>query len=359
MKRILGLTGIALVSAAAGCGSNSNQPPIDASSDGTSDSTADGTSGSGETGTGSDAAQDTGSTDASPDQSTTDAAQGMDADAGAAAVPTPAPDYLWYVMDETSGAIAHDSSPHHYDITETGITWNQGGIFDGTTVCGSTNVGPQYRSPPITLSAWLTPAKRTDQPDTHALQPYPPNALSDDVPGVGGYGIGLNVWGSGSALAAEGVSPCTTAGLCVANGTQNAAAADAGDAGDGGVFSCTSASSCNQGFTAANEYFVTLTIDAPPDGGTMPTAQVYVNGVLFDQDSAYIPAANAAPPLYLGCHNQDNGYGTTRFFDGRIRDVRVYLRQVPAAEVKQLFVNGPTLHAPPRSDAGVSDAAAD
>ncbi len=269
-------------------------------------------------------------------------ASAFNADADVATVPTPAPDYIWYVLDETTGATAHDSSSHHFDITVPGIGWNQGGVFDGMTTCGDTTVGPEYRSPPITISAWLTPAARTDLPESYALQPFPPNAFSDDVPGVGGYGIGLNVWDTGSALEAEGVSPCTQAGLCVANGTQNTAAAAAG-----GGFSCTSAASCNQGFDAGSEYLVTLTVGGPPQGTMTPTAQVYVNGALFDQDTAYIPQADSMPPIYLGCHNLDTGYGTTRFFDGRIRDVRVYLRQLAPDEVKQLYVNGPTLHAPP------------
>jgi hypothetical protein len=40
----------------------------------------------------------------------------------------------------------------------------------------------------------------------------------------------------------------------------------------------------------------------------------------------------------------------------RIRAVE-RLRQLAASEVTQLYVNGPTLHAPPPSDAGSSDAA--
>jgi hypothetical protein len=31
----------------------------------------------------------------------------------------------------------------------------------------------------------------------HALRPYPPNAVSGDVPGLGGYGLGLDVWVDG------------------------------------------------------------------------------------------------------------------------------------------------------------------
>ena len=54
---------------------------------------------------------------------------------------------------------------------------------------------------------------------------------------------------------------------------------------------------------------------------------------------------------YLGAaldrkHNDDPDYGTKRFYDGRIRDVRVYQRELGAAEVARLNTNGPTLHAP-------------
>jgi hypothetical protein len=266
-------------------------------------------------------------------------------------VPTPPPDFVWYVLDETSGTVAHDSSSNHYDIDLTGVTWNVGANFDGTGGGGVTTVGPSYRVPPITITAWLTPAARTDGDlPGEALQPYPPNALSDDVPGVGGYGVGLNVWSSGSALAAEGVDTCTQAGLCAASETQNAA-----DAG----FSCTSATDCQQGFLAATEYFVVVAIAPEADGGPTPTATVYVNGAVFDQTTAYIPAPNASPPLYLGMHNEDTGYGTKRFFDGRIRDVRVYQRALDVAEVGQLFTNGPVLHAPPQPDAGPQDASTD
>lgn len=273
-------------------------------------------------------------------------------DAGAeAGVPTPPPSYLWYVLDETTGTTAHDSSSHHFDITNlTGVTWNQGANFNGTGGCGSTTLDSSYRQTPITLSAWLTPAMRSDAPTSYALTPFPPNALSDDIPGIGGFGLGLNVWSNGSALAAEGVDTCHQAGLCVANSTLNAA-----DAG----LSCTSNASCQMGFTAANEYFVVVSIGPVGDGGANPPAKVYVNGALFDDTLGYPPAANASPPLYLGCHNNDTGYGTARFFDGRIRDVRVYQRALGAAEVGQLYANGPTLHAPPPSDAGIPDASAD
>jgi hypothetical protein len=48
--------------------------------------------------------------------------------------------------------------------------------------------------------------------------------------------------------------------------------------------------------------------------------------------------------------NQDTTYGTHRFYAGRMRDVRVYTREVGAAEIAQLHANGPTTQAPPAGD---------
>jgi len=83
-----------------------------------------------------------------------------------------------------------------------------------------------------------------------------------------------------------------------------------------------------------------------------------VNGSLFDETTANIPTAAAQAPLYLGVCNMDTNYGTRAVFAGRIRDARVYSRQLGAAEVHQLYINGPTLHAPPREDAGAEEGGA-
>jgi hypothetical protein len=340
----------------AGCGSSSPSKSSDAASDKPVEQVT-GTGGSGTTGAAGavGAAGSGGSVDAGSDLATLDAVDGTAADASEA-VPTPAPDFIWYVLDETSGTTAKDSSSHHYDITNlTGMTWDHGATFDGKDGCGSTTVGASYRSPPITLSAWLTPVTRTDgNAVRHALQPFPPNALSDDVPGVGGYGIGLNVWSdapAGSALTAEMLDDCVGGGLCVASTSQNAAAADAG--ADAGAHTCTSPSSCDQGFAGGVEVHVTLVVGPAPASGE-PTARIYVNGALFDSTHTSVPPATANPPLYLGCHNMDTGYGTTRFFSGRIRDVRVYQRELGATEIAQLYTNGPTTKAPV-ADGGAAD----
>jgi hypothetical protein len=282
----------------------------------------------------------------------TGGSSGLDGSSGTDGSSGGGPDYAWYVLDETQGSTAHDSSPNHFDITNlTGVTWDQGAHFNESG-CGFTTVTSDYRKVPLTVSAWLTPNRRTDSPNGHAVQPYPGNALSDDIPGVGGYALGLNIWPTGSALAFLGLSDCSDVAVCAARSTQNAQDAHGGP-------SCTSAATCNQGFVAGDEYFVVGAIGPVGDGGALSSASVYVNGALFDQTTAFMASNQTAPPLYLGCANLDTTYGTTRFFDGRIRDVRVYKRQLGADEVQQLHLDGPTLQAPVLADAGISDAAAD
>jgi hypothetical protein len=106
------------------------------------------------------------------------------------------PDFAWYLLDETSGTTAHDSSSNHYDITNlAGVVWGAGASFDSSIgVCGSVSVAAEFREPPITISAWLTPQPRSDSTITeYAYDPYPSNAVSGDVPTLGGYGLGINV----------------------------------------------------------------------------------------------------------------------------------------------------------------------
>jgi hypothetical protein len=258
---------------------------------------------------------------------------------------TPTPDFIWYVLDEMQGTTARDSSPHHYDITNlAGVSWAKGATFDGVIGCGSTAVDSSYRDPPITISAWLTPRARADETSNqYGLVPFPSNAIGDDSPG--GYGIGLNVWTDGtggSALAAEEVDTCQNAGTlpqsCVANES-------AGDAG---------------AFLAGREYFIATAIGSPAGDASTLAAHVYVNGVLFDATTAANPANLPQTTLHLGCHNEDTSYGSKRFFAGRIRDARVYKRELGADEVAQLFGNGPTMAAPPpRTTGAASDASSD
>ena len=217
----------------------------------------------------------------------------------------PAPDFLWYKLDETSGTTAHDSSSGHHDIDVAGISWNGGGVFHHA--CGVLDVGAGYRVAPITITAWLSPALRSDEASNdHALTPFPPDAMSGDVPALGGFGLGLDAWtGGGSALAVE-----TGIDASVAFHSQS------------GVF------------VAGTRYFVALVIDAS-------SAKTYVDGQLSATVTADTPPPTSPTPLHLGCHNDDTGYGTKRFFEGTMRDVRVYKRLVAADEIAALYANGP------------------
>jgi hypothetical protein len=232
-----------------------------------------------------------------------------DASADGSGVLTPAPDFVWYRLDETSGTTAHDSSPHHYDITNLqGVVWDGGANFDGATVCGSTTVGSAFRTAPVTITAWLTAQPRDDETSTnHALTPFPPNALSGDTPSLGGFGIGLNVWTDGTP--GNGVAIETGLGSAVAFYTL------------GGV-------------PANDQVFTALVISATQ-------ADLYVNASLWESVQADTPAVVTPAPLHLGCHNDDTGYLTKRFFKGRIVDARVYTRVLGGIELAQLFANGP------------------
>ena len=234
-------------------------------------------------------------------------------------VDTGPPDYVWYVLDETSGTTAHDSSPNHYDITDlTGVTWSAGASFDGTGGGGSIAVDASYRKAPITITAWATPTSRADQrANTHGMQPFPSSILGDD-----GYGIGLDVWSDGTpgaALIGEGVGTCTS-----------------------GMVDCAAPQilqSTPVTFVAGTEYFLAMAV------GADHSAYVYVDGELFDNTSA-TALSGGATTLSLGTYGDDSAYATKRFFAGAIRDARVYKRQLSAGEVAGLHRAGPTLLAP-------------
>ena len=214
------------------------------------------------------------------------------------------PEFAWYLLDETSGTTAHDSTGH-YDITNlTGVTWGQGASFDGTGGGGYVLVSSTLRRAPLSFTAWLTPDSRVDEgATTHGINPFPPNAVSGDVPGSYGFGIGLNVWSGGSALSVEDVGYAF----------QNVAGAP---------------------FVAGTEYFVVAAIGSA-------TTDVYVDGQLVGQAATKPPGTTPGSTLSLGFHNTDPLYLTKRFFAGRMRDVRIYERVLTAAEVGALAAAGP------------------
>ena len=228
---------------------------------------------------------------------------------GGAANDDLAPDFAWYKLDERGGTTAHDSTPHHYDVDVGGVAWGDGARFDGTT-CGTTSVAPAFRARPLSITAWLTPAARADETsNAWALTPFPPDALSGDAPTLGGYGLGLDAWTDsvgGAAVAVETGADATVA-----------------------------YHSLSGPFSPGARRFAALVVDASGP------AHVYVDGALLADVTANVPPAVAPAPLHLGCHNLDEGYGTKRFFRGRIRDARVYTRALAPSEVAELFARGP------------------
>lgn len=232
-----------------------------------------------------------------------------------ATVAPPPPDFAWYVLDETTGTTAHDSTPHHYDVPDlVGIEWGEGGNFDGVSVCGAVDVDPAFRNPPVTITAWLTPLRRTDSTvNEYGLTPFPPNAISGDVPDFGGYGVGLEVWSDG----APGAAACVETGVGTTLGFHAQPAP----------------------LTAGTETFVASVAVAA-------SATLYINGVAIASFDADVPPSESPTPLHLGCHNDDFGYGSKRFYAGRMRDARVYTRALEATEIARLFAAGPTTKHP-------------
>jgi hypothetical protein len=221
------------------------------------------------------------------------------------------PEFAWYLLSETSGNTAHDSTANHYDVKLTNVTWGLGATFGAapgnSTSGGSVAVAAGLRQAPVSFTAWLAPNARGDETsNSYSITPFPPNAVSGDAAGSFGFGLGLNVWTdgtAGSALAVENV------GYAFPNvgGTQ---------------------------FLAATEYFVAAAIDAT-------SAQMYVDGQPVAQATPTTPGATAQTTLWLGLHNADTAYGTKRFYVGRMRDVRVYKRVLTPTEVATLYASGP------------------
>jgi hypothetical protein len=246
---------------------------------------------------------------------------------------TLSPDFAWYLLNETGGTTAKDSTSNHYDVPGlSGVTWNAGAYFVPDGGCGWVSVDSSFRSAPLTLSGWLLPLTRSDEATTsHGEDPYPTNAFGDDDLSDYGYGIGLNVWSNGdggAALAVEGIGTCQPGGpgTCLVSETP----------ADGGAM-----------FLSGHEYFVAevITEGSSADSGTN-MASVYVNGTLLDFDRSQ-PLTLGATKFWLGCHDGDLLYGTKRIFSGRMRDIRVYKRSLEAEEIARLYTLGPATSATP------------
>lgn len=295
-------------------GADSSGGSSGSSSGGPSDATAD-HGGGGDSAADAPAIPDApgdGGPGADVEEASGDEGSGDDAGGNDASPVVAPPEFAWYKLDEASGSTAHDSTAHGYDIKLSQVTWGSGANFSlpggASQSGGSVAVDPGVRQPPISFTAWLAPNARSDETsNSYAITPFPPDAVSGDTPGAYGFGIGVNAWTDGTpggALAVENVGYDFTSG--------------------GGA-----------PFAAGVEYFVAVAI-----GPT--TATVYVDGDLVASSKVTVPAATPGATLRLGYHNEDTGYGTKRFYTGRMRDVRVFKRVLTAGEVATLWNDGPS-----------------
>jgi hypothetical protein len=216
-----------------------------------------------------------------------------------------APEHLWFKLNSTSGDQMIDSSDNqaHAQLTGT-YTWDNGKIvFSVPDSGGETPDMPlSYRQTPHSVSAWVVPYARDDRSaNNYAQTPFPVNCVSNDIPGHGGFGFGINVWtdgDSGSQMIVGGV---------------------------GNVDGLT--------FTAGQRYHVVVVYSATE-------TKVYLdNQVVYTGDAVTLSEGSA--PVYIGRHNNDGNYGTKRFFIGEIDDVRVYQQALTTEDVSLLSANGP------------------
>jgi hypothetical protein len=215
--------------------------------------------------------------------------------------------FLWFKMNDPGSATAlRDSSSYGMDGAVTGaVTLADGKATFGPGASAATQpLEASYRDKPISVSGWATPRERSDRSlNQHSITPFPPNAVSNDIPGRFGYGFGINVWtdaGGGSELIVGGAYTAKVSALT---------------------------------FVAGRRYHVVV---AYSEAAT----KVYLDGSLVATLPAY-PLSAGSAPVYVGRHNDDAAYGSKRFFVGDLDDVRVYQRLLTDADAAALYAAGP------------------
>lgn len=232
--------------------------------------------------------------------------------------PGPPPTILWYNFDETPDTNPNliDQGVASRDSTLVG-TWDRG---DGALILADTTGASQggrtnaqmpgsFRDPPIAMTCWVKPALRTDRNvmPTYAYTPYPPNVMSNDIPGLGGYGMGFNVW------AAAGGYPAGHA-FAVHNYSYTLAV-------PGGII-------------PDQWYFIAFST-----GATYGT-RVWANLDIISTGAVINPTGTSPAYLYTGRHNDDTNYGSRRNFWGDLDEARVYDRELTVAEIEAIFLYG-------------------
>ncbi len=155
--------------------------------------------------------------------------------------------------------------------------------FDGVNDVVNTVSTDLLNTLPHTLEAWVKPDLRNDQ-DTNSRM-FPNNIISNDNPGSGGHGFGVNTWSGGSELVVEHHNfPRVIPGVS---------------------------------FQAGEWYHIAVTYS---EGSYV----VYVDGMIVDYYSYSQQKLDGVNFIMFGYHNNDDGYGTKRYFKGIIDDIRIW-----------------------------------
>lgn len=218
------------------------------------------------------------------------------------APPAPA-DVGWWKLNETSGTVAADSSGNNRHATVTGPSWNDGLTSDGTgNGIAVATVGVNIRTQPVSYSLWFTPVTRSNQ-SSGLVQPFPPNVLSNDIFGLGGIGIGINVrdtyGGNNTVIAAYFYNSELPAYIS----------------------------------SGVRRHFAVV--------GDATSSKLYIDGNLISTSSSLQNFASSSGTLRFNYTNEDTNYQQNRFSKGTLRDVRVYKRALTAGEVQNTFLQGP------------------
>ncbi|MBL7815006.1 MAG: choice-of-anchor D domain-containing protein [Saprospiraceae bacterium] len=163
--------------------------------------------------------------------------------------------------------------------------------FDGTNDYVTTSQALISGQVQATFEAWVKPTLRSDGT---ALTNFPNNVISTDVPGSYGRGFGVNLTSSASGIVLE-----------YHNGFRY----------------------INYSFTSGTWYHVAVVY-------TSSNIKTYVDGSVIDNVNVSNNATNAV--VVIGKHNDDGAYGTRRFFNGALDDIRIWNTARTCDQISQL-----------------------
>ena len=187
----------------------------------------------------------------------------------------------------TNSGQASPTSPT-YATGKVGQAWS----FNGTTDALDSGATTILNTFPVTIEAWVNPALRNDAGTTNlSSMVYPNNVISNDKAGFYGHGFGVNVTPNGSQFTIE-----YNDGFRVVP-------------------------QANASFSAGQWYHIVVVYGLT---GSQGSFKAYVNGQLVDQLTYGQGIVDGLSLIRIGYHNDDNGYGTRRFFKGLLDEVSIY-----------------------------------